>query len=657
MGGICAAMTTLLMTAAAGEGLPRDAADWPLLVGGHAHGAENIRTLAELGVGNFVWIPAPGYVMGNTPWDAEHDIFADVAACIEAGLHFMPSQRRGLGDTVRPGGFTYGGHGSGEMRPIEELAAVRERGGALFVGVHGEEMDIDLIQESVRPSFLMRVPELWQYSDRTGGRLSFEGELRRLTERYHALGVPFLPNLCVTHQHCGYRAGADMALGELFEHLPTTELQLAYLRGASRQFGRPFGVWISPWFWGQAPTEDKSLWPAHQAQPGGGHTLDRFRRALYLSFISGARLITMQETEPLFSRSADGGYELAAWGRELRAFWEYARDRDAPMDPITPLAVLIDVDNGWEPAHLCQDWNPHESVWGKLPIDRRADGMLRAYLDLLLPGFMRTPESVRAREDIYPGYFAATPAGPFDVLTSDADASTLAAYPALVLLGHVEMTQELMERLRAYVAQGGALVLNACDMRCREAVVQDEALLGARIGSYTSASDAIRVTEPLPGIDQRTYDEPWFAAVEVTVTTGETVAETDEGRPALVRNRFGEGVAYLMTPEYMMDGWGEQDNRLAFCEDFVRSLTAAASPRVEGGRDISWTAALQGETIYVALANHGDASQTADLHLPVDVAAALDFGEGAVDHAGEGLFRVTVGPRDVVVVRGRPTEP
>ena len=41
----------------------------PLRVGGHAHGAENIRALADLGIGNFVWIPALGYTMGNTPWD------------------------------------------------------------------------------------------------------------------------------------------------------------------------------------------------------------------------------------------------------------------------------------------------------------------------------------------------------------------------------------------------------------------------------------------------------------------------------------------------------------------------------------------------------------------------------------------------------------
>ena len=55
------------------------AGELPLLVGGHAHGAKNIEMLADLGLGNFVWVPKKDYSMGNTPWDAEHDIMAKIA--------------------------------------------------------------------------------------------------------------------------------------------------------------------------------------------------------------------------------------------------------------------------------------------------------------------------------------------------------------------------------------------------------------------------------------------------------------------------------------------------------------------------------------------------------------------------------------------------
>ena len=45
----------LAAVAAAAHAAPKH--PFPLLVGGHAHGAANIRALADLGMGNFVWIP------------------------------------------------------------------------------------------------------------------------------------------------------------------------------------------------------------------------------------------------------------------------------------------------------------------------------------------------------------------------------------------------------------------------------------------------------------------------------------------------------------------------------------------------------------------------------------------------------------------------
>ena len=82
-------MFTLAVLAAALATAP---SHLPLLVGGHAHGGANIRILKDLGLGNFVWIPKQGYGMGNTPWDAQHDIMADVDACIASGMYFMISQ-------------------------------------------------------------------------------------------------------------------------------------------------------------------------------------------------------------------------------------------------------------------------------------------------------------------------------------------------------------------------------------------------------------------------------------------------------------------------------------------------------------------------------------------------------------------------------------
>ncbi len=629
---------------------------FPLLVGGEAHGVENIDTLADLGIGNLVWIPAPGYSMGNTPWDEENDIFADIDACLRNGFFFMPSQRRGLGDPIRPGGFGMGGHGSGEMYPLEVLARMKAAGGTRMVGVHAEEMDIDLIQDTIRPAYAARVPELRNYTDPEGGRVAFQGEMERLNKRYTDLGIRFFPNLCVTHQHCGYRAGAALVLGELFEHLPTTELQLAYLRGAAHQFDKPWGVWISPWFWGRVPTEDKTLWPAPQAQIGGGHSVEMFRRALYLSFVSGARLITLQETEPLFSRAPDGeGYVLARWGREFKTFWDYAKRHDAPFVPIVPLAVLIDQDNGWEPAHLCQNWNPHESVWGKLPIDRRADGMLREYFNVLLPGFMRTAESVRNRTDEFPGYFAATPHGPFDVLASDVKADRLAAYPVVVALGGMDMTGALLRELKAYVSQGGVLLLNVYSMLHRNGYVQDPAFLGAMLKFRVNGGKTIQWCGEMEGMEKRTFEEDAFATVQVDVGSGEVLAADEKGNPVLLAQSYGEGTVYLSTVEYMMRGWESQVGTLRFFETFIGALARQAPVWVEASDGLSWVASRQGDELVVAISNHAKAPHAAKVMVAGHpLTASLDVGLGKVDRQsvdGRTQFTFEVAGRDVSVLR------
>jgi len=82
----------------------------PLLVGGCAHGETNIQALADLGLGNFVWIPASVYATSNVPWDEENTTLRDVEVAVRNDMHFMVSVRRGLGDTLRPGGYQYGGH-------------------------------------------------------------------------------------------------------------------------------------------------------------------------------------------------------------------------------------------------------------------------------------------------------------------------------------------------------------------------------------------------------------------------------------------------------------------------------------------------------------------------------------------------------------------
>lgn len=655
----------------------------PIYVGGHAHGARNIQMLADLGVGNMIWIPKPNLIQdGNTPWDETNDVFADIDACLRNNMSFFVSQGRGLGMPIRTGGAECGGDGSGEMWDAATIRKMKKVAGSRFLGLHAEELDADLVQSALRPSFRSRYPEMFQYTDRAGGRKTFESELIKLKNMYqgYAPGVEFWPNLCITMHHSGFRIKSDLVIAELLEHLPTTELQLAYLRGGARQFDGRWGIWVSPWLGGTVPCEDKKLWPAPYATIGGGHSPSFLKRCLYLSYVSGARVFSVQNTDCLFSYkdpdNPDAGYKLAAWGSELKSFYDYVKDHAEPMRPIVPVAVLVDKDNGWAPGRLWGNWVEHDTVWGKLPTDR-TDKMLSAYLDVLLPGYARTKDCWE-KKVYYPGYFAPTPIGPFDIVSSDISSDKLADYSAVLVLGGIELSPDLLSTLKAYVRGGGTLYINVDQMRCREAWVQDREFLGTGIGghswktakgehvigSHVTSSIKIVPKTRLKGIEQTEYSAPWFYCVDTQLCGAEVVADDGAGHPVLLRNRFGSGWVYLSVPEYMMEGLGDCSARLSFFEDMIKGLAgrgpvSVTAPRASSPQsDISWIASYQGDSAVVLLVNHGASASSVDVTWREPCkGASVEVGLSEMTsqkRAHSTVFSLSIPPEDLVMIRILP---
>ena len=677
-------ISIIILALLAAGACPAEARDeMPLVVGGHAHGAKNIQALADLGVGNMIWIPKPNLIKdGNTPWDKEHDVFADINACLTNNMSFLVSQGRGLGMGIRMGGGEYGGDGNGVMWDAKTIRRMQKVGGDRFLGLHAEELDADLVQSGLRPSFRSRYPAMFDYTDRAGGRKTFERELTKIKNLYRGYGpgIKFWPNLCITMHHSGFRIGSDVVFAELLEHLPTTEIQLAYLRGGSQQFDRDWGIWVSPWLGGTIPTEDKTLWPAPYAVVGGGHSASFLRRSLYLSYIAGSRAFVTQNAECLFSYKdpahPDAGYKLAAWGSELKSFYDYAKNHSQPMKPIVPIAVLVDKDNGWAPGRLWGNWVEHDTVWGKLPTDR-TDSMLPGYLNVLLPGFGRAKDSWEKKQ-YYPGYFASTPVGAFDIVSSDISSAKLMEYSAVVALGDISMNPELLETLKNYVRDGGNLYINVDQMRCKEAWVQDKEFLGTGIGGHgytTPDGKSVNLSHvvgsyqiirklPMKGVSQETFREPWYCCVDVQPTTAEVVADNGEAKPVpvLLRNKYGKGLVYLSLPEYMMEGLGDYATTLSFFETMIGGLAGQGSvnvtvPGSEAAQtDISWQAAYQAEdSIVVVLANHGDSAKEVDVtcRIPCD-GGQVEVGNASVKvdkRPNATVFSLTVSAQDIVLLR------
>lgn len=534
---------------------------FPTLVGSHGNGSLHFEAFRRLGFGNFVWIPktncpeglAHGLGYPKSGWGLQHQEavlrYAEDAAA--AGFSFMVSARRGLGDAVRAGGPDHGGDGSGELLAEDLVRELKARHGDRFIGLHLEEMDIDFVQNGARPPYRRRadLPAIYAFRTRSEGRRRFEAEMRRLCDRYHRWGVRALPNCAMGLQHSAYRAGADLVLGELGEHLPSTSVQLAYLRGAGAQFGRPWGVWVSPWYRGTVPSEDTSLWRAAWAKPGGGHTASDFERHALLALFSGAAIVTHQCTEPVLRRGDTGALEPAAWGRVLQRVARLSRTLRLRRASPARVALLVDRDNGWTSGGNWGGWIGRDPVWSILPADR-SDRMLRDTLDLFYPGYARSGTTdIGPADGAYPGYFTDAPLGEADVLHSDASMAVLRRYRAIIAAGGLRVDAALARRLEACARLGGTVVLNAAHLRGLPASTWRR-LCGATPPGGSVRGSVVRGLAP--GWPSGRWTEGPFTVSRVRPAGARVLADDGAGRPVALRNELGRGRVVLTTPEWLL---------------------------------------------------------------------------------------------------------
>lgn len=622
--------------------------DYPLLVGGMAHGKEFIGAFADLGLGNFVWIPKQGYSLGNTDWTNEN-YATDAEYAASRNMYYMASHARGLGTEFKKGGFTAGG----DTHPVTPKdpavvnrvvsAGVDANGKNRFVGWHAEELDADLIQNS-RLAFGARLPGIFDYTDELGGRLSYENELIRLQKVANDMNGNFISNQLVTHQLNAFRANNDVVIAELLEHGVNTELQLAYLRGGRNMFGNSWGVWISPWYFGEVPAADKGLFANEYASLTGGHKTASYRHSVYESYVSGAQIITNQETEPLIARDLiTGAYKDVLWGTELKSFWEYVEKyQNSKVESANKTAVMIDRDNGWEVARLWQNWYTQDTNWGKLA-QTTGNKMLAQYLNVLLPGYGRTVQQVSSKKDLYPGYFASTPLGSFDMVASDASAESLAKYDNVIVLGEIKMNDTLNGNLKQFVRGGGNLVMTAYQSMANGTFYEDPEFYGYTFQNFKGMnysdrlcySTTIRKLISSEDISLNyvgdTYTSEQFWALLGVVGTADVLAvESSKNQPVLVANSYGRGRVYLGLTEWMMD---EQGNMMDFYADTIRSIILNSSPDVfahaaaqNGTQDFSYQVSYRtnedgARQMLVLLSHYG----TQDGYVTVDFDRFLDI--------------------------------
>lgn len=396
-------------------------------------------------------------------------------------------------------------------------------------------------------------------------------ELLAVTNKYPKIQLIAVAGFATTAHAIARRPFVQINLERTNDDIDDLQTGIAFMRGAGRQYGKPWGIDFSLW-WGPIFGTVGDL-------PASYH-----RRSLYLSYFSGATQLVLEG----IGASCEGMPErippVAAAAEEVGRFIQ----REPAGEPDVPVAVMLPEDHGWmtppywDGARL--RWN-YAQLRGR-PGDRGIDGFFgRAFpgstytmdpfpfggyvndepkatpfaLSCITPEFAPTPGDVfdaypplpfgqfhdrnEARQWMHEHQEETADYRPmadsrwgdvFDVLTTPAEPDVLRQYPVLVLLGGIVLDASLKQKLRGYVEAGGTLV-------CAAGVVgpDDEGLTGLRMQPRHRVGRAWRVA----GGDRPWTHEALRYVPSQVIDAEATAAHSEEagGDPLVTRHALGRG--------------------------------------------------------------------------------------------------------------------
>jgi len=128
-----------------------------------------------------------------------------------------------------------------------------------------------------------------------------------------------------------------------------TQSKFAFARGASRQWGVPWSVQMSPWWNGYETTFQTLQY---------GHSLSLYTRMLMHGWFAGAAWLTPENSADIVFNNGLPNYGINSWGVALNQLYAFINAHDCGI-PYTPIAVVLDHYAGYNSyAHL---------AWGTLP--------------------------------------------------------------------------------------------------------------------------------------------------------------------------------------------------------------------------------------------------------------------------------------------------
>ena len=256
------------------------------------------------------------------------------------------------------------------------------------------------------------------------------------------------------HSHYeAYAAEWGMALIglELGENIAFTQSKLAFARGASRQWNRPWSVQVSPWFAGSCTTNGPLRIEGGYARGlDAGHSLNFYWRMWLHAWFSGAAMVTPENSISIFFENAEAPWKLTSNGKKAAEFFRFTQRHERGI-PYTPVAVVLDHFAGYN-AYQGRPWGILEPTPGDIVTSD-------LFQHQLFPG----SDHIHVKPDAANpeiSYLRATPFGEmFDVLLSTAEAEVLGSYPVILLVGDIDFDEGFLCRLRKALDAGSLLLI------------------------------------------------------------------------------------------------------------------------------------------------------------------------------------------------------
>ena len=252
------------------------------------------------------------------------------------------------------------------------------------------------------------------------------------------------------HHYAG-EFGFDVLASEIGENIHGYQLHLAMNRGAARQYGKPWAIDFSSWHGaGILDYSTTPIWPGYSGA-NNGHSLSLVERSFVASYMSGASAVVAEAGAAIafYTQIENGMYKLSPYGEVCKNFNAFTQAHPDVGITYTPIAIALDYYHG-------MDRQPSGSkAFGKFAYND-GDMMSHNLIDMIWPGTWAVESRGNETGALTNGPYGDS----FDFLLQNASQAVLNSYPAIVLSGDVTLTAAEVSRYKAYVKQGGILVLN-----------------------------------------------------------------------------------------------------------------------------------------------------------------------------------------------------